>query len=135
MVSQTWDESFRTTGKRFVLSKKPAQSIVSVKYFDGDNVEQTATLSDFSLIKLEDRPYVESDNWPGAYDRADAITVQYVAGYGDSGADVVATLRHAILLIVGFYYQFRMSADEAKLSEIPFGIRELINLESAGWYG
>ena len=134
LITQTWDESFKTATKQVMLSKSPVQSLVSVKYYDTDNVQQTATLSDFTLVALEDGPYVESDNWPSTYDRADAITIQYVAGYGISSS-IPETLRHAILLIVGQYYEYRMNAEEVNAYPIPLGIENLIGLERGGWYG
>ena len=134
LVTQTWDESFKTATKQVGLSLNPVQSLVSVKYYDTSNVLQTATLSDFTLVKCPDAPYVESDNWPTTYDRADAITIQYIAGYGLAAA-VPETLRHAVLLIVGQYYEYRMNAEEIKANPIPLGVEDLIGLERGGWYG
>lgn len=134
LITQTWDESFKTATKQVGLSLNPAQSLASVKYYDTDNVLQTATLSDFTLVKCEDAPYVESDNWPTTYDRADAITIQYVVGYGAAAA-IPETLRHAVMLIVGQYYEYRMNAEEAKANPIPLGVSDLIGLERGGWYG
>lgn len=134
LLTQTWVEEFKTSSKRVNLTKSPVSSITSVKYYDTDNNQQTATLSDFTLVKSEDSPYINSDNWPAAYSRADAYEVTYVSGYGVA-ADTPAKLRQAILLIVGQYYEHRMNATEAKLVEMPLAAQHLINLERARWYG
>jgi uncharacterized phiE125 gp8 family phage protein len=131
LMTVTWGESFRDPTKRVILSKSPAKTLVSVAYYDVDNSLQTATLSDFSLVPLDVDAYVESDNWPAAYDRADAYTIQYTAGE----TEVIATLRHAVLLIVALYHQHRLSADDVKVHNIPEGVEALINLEASKWYG
>lgn len=135
LITQTWGESFQRPSKKMPLSKGPAQSIVSVKFFDIDNVEQTATLSDFMLIKGNDCQWVESSNWPATYDREDAITVQYITGYGDGPADIPPSYTAIILLLVGLYHEMRMDASDIKANPIPHGVDSLINLEQVGWYG
>jgi len=135
LITQTWDESFQSPTAKTALSKGPAQSLVSVKYYDTDNVLQTATLSDFTLIKGNDCQWIESSNWPATYSRSDAITVQYIVGYGDMPESIPPTFSAIILLLVGVYYEMRMDADEVKLNPIPHGVESLINLEQVGWYG
>lgn len=135
LITQTWDESLASASGKVYLSKAPVQSLVSVKYYDSDNVQQTATLSDFTLVASDDWAYVDCDSWPQAYDRADAITIQYVAGYGDAVSDVPAEIRQAILLLLGQYDGVRENATEATFTEIPAGFDALINLHARGWYG
>jgi len=131
IIEQTWDESFRTASRDIRLSILPPKALVSVKYYDRDNVQQTATLGDFTLFSGDGWAFVRSDDWPGAYDRPDAYTVRYTAGM----AYVPATLTHAIKLMVGNWYENRADASEAKLSEIPRAATHLLNLLRTGWYG
>jgi uncharacterized phiE125 gp8 family phage protein len=37
------------------------------------------------------------------------VTVTYVAGYGPAGDDVPAAIRHAMLLLIGHWYEHRES--------------------------
>lgn len=71
------------------LDKAPLVSIVSVKYYDSDNVEQTMNASDYQvdnsdLNKLGRIRFV--GNTPAVYDRHDAIKIQFRAGYGAADA-------------------------------------------------
>lgn len=135
LITQTWDEALPKPSGKIYLSKAPVQSLVSVKYYDASNTEQTATLGDFTLVASDDWAYVECDSWPQAYDRPDAITLQYVAGYGDAPSDVPAEIRQAILLLLGQYDGVRENTTEATFTEIPAGFDALINLHARGWYG
>lgn len=134
IVSQSWAESFQTASRDVNLAMTPAQSITSVKYYDDSNTLQTANLSDFTLYKGDDWAFVRSDNWPTGYDRPDAITVEYVAGYGPAGS-VPVDICHAIKLIVAHWYENREDASAANLNNIPRGATMLINLHRTGWAG
>jgi hypothetical protein len=60
-------------------------------------------------------------SWPTVVSRADAITVEFIAGYGDSGADVPEPIRTAIALGAG--HLRTMSARNLTVSqEIEEGI-------------
>lgn len=131
ICEQTWDESLQNPSRDVALSIIPARSIVSVSYFDAENVLQVADLSKFALYSGESWAFVRSDNWPAAFDRPDAITIRYVAGLDEVPAD----LGHAIRLIVADMYEHREDSSEAKLSEIPHSARNIVNNLRIGWYG
>ena len=135
LISQTWNESVRYVNGRVDLTVNHVQSLSSITYYDSDNVQQTATLSDFDLVAGDDWAYVESDAWPSLYSRADAITFQYVAGFGSSPDSIPANIRQAILLLAGQYYANRENVSEAKLTELPQAFTALIGLSRTGWYG
>lgn len=131
IVSQVWDESFQRPARDVYLSKVPAVSLTSVTYYDADNVQQTAELSDFILFGDDNYAFVRSDNWPTAYDRPDAITIRYSAGYSTPPKAVNQALR----LIVGSWYENRVDAVEKSLREIPRAASHLLSLHRLGWYG
>lgn len=131
IMSQTWDEAFQTPTRDVYLEMLPADALVSVKYYDKDNTEQTATLSDFALYKSDDWAFVRSENWPQVYDRPDAITIRYTAGK----ATPPETLVHAIKLIVATWFEYREDAAAVSLNKIPRAACHLIGLERSGWYG
>ena len=135
LTTETWDESFKNPPKDVYLSVLPARSIVSVTYYDRDNVQQTATLSDFTLYSSDRWAFVRSDNWPGTYDRPDAITIRYTAGFGDDAADVPLEVVQAVKLIVAHWYQNRENTSELNMKEIPRAASHLLGLRRVGWYG
>lgn len=136
MISQTWAQTGYGWRDRVELTMTPVQSLSAVKYFDVYNVEQTATLSDFRLLGTALNSYVEPvGSWPQAFDRPDALKLEYVAGYGDAASDVPQTLRNAILMLVGHWYENREAYSEMAPKRVPMGFDALIGVERGSWYG
>lgn len=137
MVTQTWRQTVGQNPGTVRLQMAPFQSLAAVKYFDTSGVEQTATLSDFDVFGGADSTTVSPKpgfSWPTAQDRPDAIAIEYVAGDGDAG-DVSAGIKQAILMLVAHWYEHRETAVEKSQSEVPFGFKELLNVERTRWYG
>lgn len=130
-ITQSWDESFQNPTRDVYLGKLPVASLTSVKYYDADNVQQTATLSDFTLYKSDDWAFVRSDAWPATYDRPDAITIRYVAGADEADPRV----GQAMKLIVDHWYQNRSDVSALSLKEMPRAVAHLVEQLRGGWYG
>lgn len=107
-LSQTWKvyaEEF--DDDEIYLPKRPIQSVTHVKYYDASNVQQTLSTSVYSLDDAARAVRLDSlQVWPAVYDRFDAITITFVAGY-TSAAAVPAIHKQAILLLVGKYFENR----------------------------
>ena len=129
--TQSIDEALKYPSRDTYLSISPAQALVAVKYFDADNVEQTADLADFEFYNGDDWAFVRSDNWPTTYDRPDAVTISYTAGKADVPADII----HAVKMIVAHWYQNRADTSEDAVKEIPRAASHLLGLHRVGWYG
>lgn len=64
--------------------------------------------------------------WPGSYHREDAVSVTYVAGYGNADA-VPAPIKAAILLIVGHLYENREASTVGVSAELlPMAVDALL---------
>lgn len=70
-------------------------------------------------------------SWPSHLLDYNAVSVTWWGGKGADGSAVPQRVRNAILWLVGYWYERRMAADQASLSEIPFGAKAL--LDSAKW--
>ena len=84
--------------------------MTAVKYYDVDGVLQTDTLSNYEVFGTGSATTIwpkSGQNWPVTQDRPDAIKVEYVVGYGDATTDVPETIRHAMMLMVGHWYDNR----------------------------
>lgn len=132
--SQVWEQSFQNPSRDLWLLKTPVQSLTSVKYYDPDNTEQTADLSDFDLFNMGDWFIVRSDDWPTTYDRPDAITIRFTCGFA-SVDDMPKTVGQAMKFIVGHWYEHREETSDLKLTEIPRAASHLLSLTRLGWYG
>ncbi len=129
--AQTVSEALQNPERDIFLSVPPAQSLVSVTYYDTENAQQTADLADFEFYAGGDRAFVRSDNWPVTYDRPDAVTITYTTGLAEVPADLV----HAIKLIVSHWYQNRSDTSEVTLKDVPRAASHLLGLHRVGWYG
>lgn len=96
------------------LPHRPIIAISSVKYYDtaSPSVLQTLSSSVYSLSQgVVRRNYGAS--WESTYPRADAVQIQYTAGYlstaspKDVDAPVPRALKQALLLVVGDLYENR----------------------------
>ena len=116
LVTQTW--KWRVCEfpieRRIYLPFPPLQSLTSIKYYDADNVEQTFSSSNYGVNPRAFRGFVElnrSASWPGTYERFDAVTLEFVAGYGAAAA-VPQAIKQAALLLIGDMYANRGDRDE-----------------------
>lgn len=105
LVTQTWRQDlagfYRTDGK-IRLSVGPVQDISSVKYYDGTNIQQTLADTVWGSFSDALGPYVAlkpGESWPSVYSRPDAVSVTYLAGYGDP-EQVPEAIRLAIIFHV-----------------------------------
>lgn len=96
-----------------VLPCPPLISVESVTYIDSDGVLQTMDEADYRLIGVGgSAPRVDlvyGASWPTARSEAEAVRIAYTAGYG-AAEDVPASIKAAILLMVGDMYSHRESA-------------------------
>lgn len=110
LVAQTWRVSFRDfTGRAIHLPFPDVSAIEAVTYRDADDLEQTVDPSDYALNEDAQGSYLffaSAFDRPAVFHRPDAITVRFVAGYGDATA-VPAALKAAMLLHVAHMYENR----------------------------
>jgi hypothetical protein len=73
-------------------------------------------------------------SWPRLARVMDAVTVRFIAGYGDPD-QVPECLRQAILLLVGHWYQSREAViSGATAAELPLAVQTLLAAEDWGSY-
>jgi len=138
MITQSWSQWVSQSPGVVRLTVGPFQSLTSVEYYDVDNALQTGTLTDFEIRLDGDFVLVkpkEDHVWPHAYIRQDAIKITYVAGFGDAAADVPQSVRQAMLLMIGHWYENREAVAEGNFKELPMAVDALIGVERVGWYG
>jgi uncharacterized phiE125 gp8 family phage protein len=111
---------------------------VSLTYTLGD--DSTATLSTSSYrVDRDSTPSVvrqlRSGTWPANLDDYNAVQVTYWAGYGPTGASVPAAIRHAMLMLVGFWYEHRSTVLVGSISkQLEFAVESLLSSQKWGSY-
>lgn len=103
----------------------PIQSIVSIKYQDNGNTEQTlpSAVYDFAGAGTL-RPVLslaEGQSWPDTYSATEAVTLTAVVGY----TETPAAIKHAMLLMIGFWFDNRETVTGA-MAEPPFAATALL---------
>lgn len=114
------------------LTHGPVQSLTSIDYTDSDEANQTLDSDEYWKDLDSNIPRIKAKtSWPATFDKPNAVTITYVAGYGDAGTDVPAKLRQAMLLIIGHLYENRqqviVSGTAVGAIEIPFGASVLMS--------
>jgi uncharacterized phiE125 gp8 family phage protein len=74
--------------------------------------------------------------WPPHLQDDNAVTVTWWGGYGPSGSSVPAAIRHAILMLVGHWYDGSRSGvlNGSISKEIEFGVSSLLDSQKWGTY-
>lgn len=115
-IEQTWDykrDAFPC--EDFIeIPRPPLLRVTSVNYVDENGTTQTLSIDDYAVLAPSGPKAARGrvalkygKSWPSTRCQAEAVTVRFVAGYGDSGADVPGLLRQAMLLDVATLYAQR----------------------------
>ena len=153
LITQTWDYKFdwfeppTSTGNsplvvnkaRIIeLPRPPLQSVSYVTYLNSNqntiylyDAVGSPTVTSSLVVDSTSSPgrIIPSSQaaWPTAYDQINAITVRYVAGYGDTGDSVPTPIKQAILLLVGHWYENRETVNIGNITtEIPMTVEFLL---------
>jgi len=139
MINQKWAQwmGSNTTGSvKLILG--PFVLLNAVRYYDTDGVLQDDDVNNYNIFGTSTYTEIEPNigqTWPVTQDRQDAIKIEYTIGYGETTADVPDTIRHALMLLVGHWYDNREQSAMDELSNIPFGFESLLNIHRNCWYG
>ncbi len=123
-------DAFPDCWEAIELPRPPLQSVTSIKYTDSANVVHTMSASDY-CVNIDGFPGTITPayglSWPGdALAPSGAVRVRYVAGWGLPAA-VPQSLKQAILLLIGHFYDNRGVMVSSALAEMPFAVNALCN--------
>ena len=121
------------SGTTILLPRPPAQSITSVQYVDTAGATQTVSSGDYTLDTTSEPARLSpayNVDWPDTRVQDNAVTVTYVAGYGDAATDVPEGVRLAIRLLIGCYYEQREAISSQDWSTVPLGIQVLASVHT-----
>lgn len=131
LTTQTWRlklDGWPLDGIRLYMP--PVQSVTSITYTDGAGSSQTWSSSEYDVF-TDDRPALVlpkyNYDWPTTRGDYRNIVVTYVAGYGDSGEDVPAGLKQAILLRLEMMY-------DGENEQLAGAYHRLVRSNSVGEY-
>ena len=120
-INATWKQTLDAfpSGDYVELARNPVSSITSITYVDTDGDTQPwddseYTLDSESIVARVGPAYGE--DWPSTRDQRNAVAITFVAGYGATSTEMPEDARHAILMLVGHWYENR---EDVTLDAIP----------------
>jgi len=143
LITATWLLAFDAFPSTVIrIPKPPLQSITSVKYYDGDGVQQTMDAADFQVDVYAEPGRITpayGTSWPTTRAMLNAVQVTFVAGFGDASTDVAAAvlgqkLRQAVLLMVAHMYEFREPVITGTIvNTVPMAVKSIVQSCRSGW--
>lgn len=138
LITQTWRQTFSGWPTVMRLRRRPLQMAtgspsvpaVTVSYRDADNALQLLDGIDYYVTGVRGDKFgatlTTASSWPGAYAHPEAVTVDYVVGYGNTPAAVPDLIKHAVLLTFGTFYDSRENLTIERVAEVPHAARHLL---------
>jgi uncharacterized phiE125 gp8 family phage protein len=109
------------------ITKNPVKEIVSIKYYDKDNVQQTLPTSDYSFANVNGLGTIKLKKKQPTYERLDAVEVIFVAGFGGR-EDVPEEAKVAIMMTVSNMYENRQDTFVGTMtSQLPMGSQYILD--------
>lgn len=129
LMTQTLQANYDyLTTTEILLNKFPIQSITSVKYIDLSGTEQTIDSSTYTTDLISPIGRIKLASIPSSKTTLNAIKIRFVAGY-TSAELVPKTYKSAMYLLIAHLYENRQEAQSQSLTEIPFGIKVLLDID------
>jgi hypothetical protein len=72
--------------------------------------------------------------WPIPIPQIDAVQVRFTAGFGASGAAVSDSIKSAMKLMIGHWYEHREAAAEGAVATVPLAVDALLAADDWGSY-
>lgn len=135
IMTATWEYWLdRFPCQQIELPKAPLRSVVSLKYIDPDGVEQTLVEGTDYRVRppagpIGDRGWVEpifATVWPPTRCEANAVRIQYLAGYGNTLDSVPEMVKSTLYMIVTAFFCGRCAEDNRPAPKMPIGLDELL---------
>jgi len=99
---------------------------ISVIYYNtDDNLTTSVQNTDYRVIVHFGMPQIQMINIPSTKDRKDAILINYTVA--PTNSDETLTLKMAMFLLIGHFYDNRSAITFGSPNELPIGYKRIIN--------
>jgi uncharacterized phiE125 gp8 family phage protein len=129
LIQRTYDWSldcFPSGDASICFPRHPLGSVVSVQYYDTDDVLQTMPIADYVVDtgQIPGRMYLAPDAvWPDTYDKRKAVVIQFQTDPGDIPANVII----AIEMLVSHWYENREAVViGSQTNELPLAVENIL---------
>lgn len=135
LITQTWNlylDCF-PAGRELRLPLPPLQSVAGIYYTPEGGQETEFAAANYAVDAISEpgRVVLQRDAmWPGdELAVVNGVRVEFVAGYGDTAADVPQPIRQALLMLIGDLYENREETIVVQgllVQRLPFGVQALL---------
>lgn len=114
------------TGMEIYLPRPPLQSVQAITYYDAGGVLQTLAPSAYLVDTFAEPGRITPAPgvvWPATQNRANAVTIAYTAGYGNTAAAVPLAIQQWMLLLTATLYENRELVavmERGAVAELPY---------------
>ncbi len=121
----------RREGTDIILPRPPLVSVESIAYLDANGASQTIAAGDY-VVSTYDEPgriaLASGKSWPSTLTQINAVTIAYTAGYGATAASVPESIKLAMHLLFGPWFENREATQPfASLpKEMDFSVKETL---------
>lgn len=117
----------------------PVLEVLGMSYVDLSGNTQAWGTENY-LLDTDSEPgrlsLAYAKTWPSIRHQPNAVQVTFKAGYGDTPASVPESLKHAMKLMIGHWYENRESVvSDAVPRTVPLSVDALINMHRWTVYG
>jgi uncharacterized phiE125 gp8 family phage protein len=102
LITQSWRRTLDEFPDAIRLDHPPIQGVTHIKYFDTDGDQITLAAESYQLDSESEPGWIvpaPGYSWPATQSRANAVEVQYVAGYTDAAAVPKAIMQWMLAVI------------------------------------
>lgn len=113
----------------YIELKPSLLSVASLKYIDDNGVEQTWASSNYSVdtVSFVGRVVLAyNTTWPVPRAIRNAVTVNFRAGYGETAASVPQSVKQAMKLLIGHWYQIQLGQTKQNDTAITRAVDALL---------
>ena len=138
-LTTRWKQTFRCwPGSEIRLERPPLQSVVSVAYVDENEASQTLTETTHYVVDTTSTPgkiwRAADTSWPSVSTEAPhPIEITFDAGWSIAST-VPQSIKQAILLLVGHWYEHREAVTERNMHHAPRAAKALLAMNNWGHY-
>jgi uncharacterized phiE125 gp8 family phage protein len=129
---QTWEIALDVFPDAIALEGGFVDEIVLVGYYDEDGNSQSIAFSGYALDSYSSPNWLVpkyGTTWPASYDATNALTVRYKVG----SQPVPASVRAAMLLLIGHFYANREQIADMQTFALPLGVKALLDPYRVNW--
>jgi uncharacterized phiE125 gp8 family phage protein len=147
LITQTWEYTrdwleepgtTPTSPTALSLPLPPLQQVTQFAYYDSTNALAylhdevgSPTVTGNLIVDTHSSPAriapLAGAVWPATGSQINAVTVRFVAGYGNNGDAVPTPIKQAMLLMLGLWFESREAAVIGTISsELPLGAKWLL---------